>query len=76
MSKFLLDEPIQMNEEERIDEDRRRSMDKIRIEEQKRFYEIARQRARELDVYMERFRREIVESSEFSSILKFPAANE
>lgn len=76
MSKFLLDEPIQMNEEERIDEDRRRSMDKIRIEEQKRFYEIARQRARELDVYMERFRREIVESSEFASILKFLVANE
>jgi hypothetical protein len=36
-------------------------MDEKRIEEQKRFYEIARQRAKELDVYMERFRRDIVE---------------
>ena len=42
---------------------RRTQMDERRIEEQKRFYEIARQRAKELDVYMERFRRDIVESS-------------
>lgn len=65
MNKFLLNEPIELNEEEKIDEERRRAMDKIRIEEQRRFYEIARQRARELDVYMESFRREIVEASEF-----------
>lgn len=65
MNKFLLNEPIVLNEEEKIDEERRRAMDRIRIEEQRRFYEIARQRARELDVYMESFRREIVEASEF-----------
>lgn len=67
MNKFLLDEPIQLNEEEKFDEERRRDMDKMRIKEQRRFYEIARQRARELDVYMESFRREIVEASEFNS---------
>ena len=33
----------------------------MRIEEQKQFYEIARQRAAELDVYMEKFRRDIIE---------------
>jgi hypothetical protein len=63
MSKFLLEDLIRMNEEEKLDEERRRERDKIRIEEQRRFYEIARQRARELDVYMESFRREIVEAS-------------
>lgn len=42
-------------------------MDTVRIEEQKKFYEIARQRAAELDVYMEQFRRDIVESSKLKS---------
>lgn len=68
MSRFLLGEPIKLNEEEKIDEERRREMDKIRIKEQRRFYEIARQRARELDVYMESFRREIVEASKIPPI--------
>ncbi|KAH8149732.1 uncharacterized protein LAJ45_06363 [Morchella importuna] len=63
ITKFLLENPITLNAEERVDEERRRAMDNIRIEEQRRFYEIARQRARELDVYMESFRREIVESN-------------
>lgn len=59
--------PMTLNEEELIDVERRKGMDAIRIEEQKRFYEIARQRAAELDVYMEKFRRDIVESSKLSS---------
>jgi hypothetical protein len=66
MKDFLLDNPITLNEEELMDEARRREMDHIRIKEQRRFYEIAQQRARELDVYMESFRREIVESSKLS----------
>ncbi|PWW72287.1 hypothetical protein C7212DRAFT_302291 [Tuber magnatum] len=63
MNEFLLKDPIALNEEELNDEARRREMDRIRIEEQQKFYEIARQRAQELDVYMESFRREIVESN-------------
>jgi hypothetical protein len=63
MQKFLLEDPVKLNEEERTDEDRRRAMDEIRLEEQRRFYEAARERARELDVYMESFRTEIVESN-------------
>ncbi|KAJ5372323.1 hypothetical protein N7517_004329 [Penicillium concentricum] len=63
MEEFLTARPIQLNEEELIDVQRRKDMDAVRIEEQKRFYEIARQRAAELDVYMERFRRDIVESN-------------
>ncbi|OQE37269.1 hypothetical protein PENCOP_c010G08218 [Penicillium coprophilum] len=63
MEDFLTARPIDLNEEELIDVQRRKDMDAVRIEEQKRFYEIARQRAAELDVYMERFRRDIVESN-------------
>lgn len=63
MEEFLTARPIELNEEELIDVQKRKNMDAVRVEEQKRFYEIARQRAAELDVYMERFRRDIVESS-------------
>ncbi|OQD76894.1 hypothetical protein PENDEC_c003G02806 [Penicillium decumbens] len=63
VEEFLTAKPMTLNEEELIDVQRRKEMDAIRIEEQKRFYEIARQRAAELDVYMEKFRREIVESN-------------
>lgn len=73
MSDFLTSKPINLNEEELGDIERRKEMDEKRIEEQKRFYEIARQRAKELDVYMERFRRDIVERSrpDYSAFSKF-----
>ena len=61
MRDFLTLQPVKLNEEELLDLDRRKEMDEIRIEEQKQFYEIARQRAAELDVYMEKFRRDIIE---------------
>ena len=64
---FLTHKPIKLNEEELEDLRRRKQMDERRIEEQKKFYEIARQRARELDVYMEKFRRDIVERSRSSA---------
>ena len=63
MEEFLTGHPIKLNQEELEDLEKRKEMDEKRIEEQKRFYEIARDRARELDVYMERFRRDIVERS-------------
>lgn len=40
-----------------IDIVRRKSMDEKRVEEQKQFYEIARKRAADLDVYMEQYER-------------------
>lgn len=61
LTEFLTHDPIKINEEELEDIDRRKDMDTRRIEEQRQFYEIARQRAAELDVYMEKFRRDIVE---------------
>lgn len=68
MEGFLTAKPVTLNEEEMADVQRRKEMDAVRIEEQKRFYEIARQRAAELDVYMEKFRRDIVESSKSSRV--------
>lgn len=65
MRQFLSADPIKLNEEEMGDIQRRKEMDGKRMEEQRRFYEIARQRAKELDVYMEKFRRDLVESSTF-----------
>ena len=69
MVEFLIGQPVKLNEEEYDDLRRRKEMDEKRIEEQKRFYEIARQRARELDVYMEKFRRDLVERSKAVSEL-------
>ena len=62
MSDFLTSNPIQLNEEEHADIDARAVMDEKRLEEQRQFFEIAQKRARELDVHMEKFRREIVEA--------------
>lgn len=67
MREFLLADQVVLNEEEKLDIERRKDMDERRIEEQKQFYEIARKRAAELDVHMEKFRREIVERSRFKS---------
>ncbi|KAL9003507.1 MAG: hypothetical protein Q9188_003633 [Gyalolechia gomerana] len=70
LEEFLTSNPVKLNQEELEDLDRRKAMDEKRIEEQKRFYEIARQRAKELDVYMERFRRDIVESNGLTRLFK------
>lgn len=68
MKEFLTGNPIILNEEEMEDVEARKEMDEKRLDEQKKFYEIARKRAQELDVHMELFRREIVERSEFYSL--------
>lgn len=63
LEEFLTADPITLNEEELTDIQRRKDLDAKRIEEQRQFYEIARKRAQELDVYMEQFRQDIVENS-------------
>jgi len=63
VTDFLSLQPVKLNEEELEDIDRRKEMDARRVEEQRQFYDIARQRAAELDTYMEKFRRDIVESN-------------
>ncbi|KAF2403991.1 hypothetical protein EJ06DRAFT_547060 [Trichodelitschia bisporula] len=61
MREFLTIDPVELAEEDVVDCDKRRLVDEKRVEEQRRFYEVARQRAAELDVHMEKFRRDIVE---------------
>lgn len=50
---FLTKDRIQLQDEDVDDIVRRKAIDERRVEEQKQFYEIARRRAAELDVYME-----------------------
>ncbi|EUC47659.1 hypothetical protein COCMIDRAFT_89683 [Bipolaris oryzae ATCC 44560] len=70
MAEFLTRDPIEINEEEMEDIQRREEMDRRRTEEQRQFYEVARQRAAELDIHMEKFRREIVESNGLSHLFQ------
>ncbi|CAH0049467.1 unnamed protein product [Clonostachys solani] len=62
VQEFLSGDPITPTDEDVDDIIRRKLIDEKRIEEQKKFYEIARKRAADLDEYMEQFRRDIVES--------------
>lgn len=54
MKDFLTLDPMTPKDEDIEDIIRRKAMDEKRVEEQKQFYEIARKRAADLDVYMER----------------------
>lgn len=63
MHDFLTTDPLTPDTDDHDDIERRARMDGKRMAEQKRFYEIAQQRARELDVHMEQFRRDVVESN-------------
>ncbi len=53
MKDFLTSNPFTPKDEDVEDIIRRKAMDDKRVEEQKQFYEIARKRAADLDVYME-----------------------
>ena len=62
MKDFLTRSPIMLTSEELADIERRKSMDEKRLEEQRRFFEVACERARALDVHMEKFRRKVIEA--------------
>ncbi|KAM3457422.1 hypothetical protein MY3296_001164 [Beauveria thailandica] len=70
MEQFLTADPITPTDEDVEDILRRKKLDEKRVEEQKNFYEIARQRAAELDEYMEQFRRDIVERNGLTMLFK------
>ena len=53
MKDFLTFDPVTPKDDDVDDIIRRKAMDEKRVEEQKQFYEIARKRAADLDVYME-----------------------
>jgi hypothetical protein len=55
MQDFLSNQPIQLADEDVEDVEKRKLMDEKRVIEQKQFYEIARKRAAELDIYMEEY---------------------
>lgn len=70
MDDFLTKDVITPKDEDVTDIVRRKQMDEKRVEEQKKFYEIARRRAAELDVYMEQFRQDIVERNGLTMLFK------
>jgi hypothetical protein len=66
MQEFLTKDKVELDASELADCERRKALDEKRIDEQTRFYEIAQKRAAEVDVHMERFRRQIIESSKYN----------
>jgi hypothetical protein len=70
VEEFLTFQRITLSDEDIADIEQRRAQDDKRLEEQKQFYEVARKRAAELDVYMEQFRRDIVERNGLTNLFK------
>ncbi|KAG7050489.1 PX domain-containing protein [Colletotrichum scovillei] len=70
MEEFLTRDQITPTDADIDDIERRKAVDAMRVEEQKKFYEVARKRAAELDIYMEEFRQEIVERNGLTSLFK------
>ncbi|KAI1105271.1 succinate flavoprotein subunit [Jackrogersella minutella] len=70
LQQFLTHDPITPSDEDVADILRRKAVDQKRVEEQQQFYEIARKRAAELDVYMEQFRQDIVERNGLTMLLQ------
>lgn len=68
MEEFLTSSPIIPTVVDQVDMDRRQAMDEKRLEEQRKFFEIARARAQELDVHMEKFRRSVIEQNGIRSL--------
>ncbi|KAI1148648.1 hypothetical protein F4825DRAFT_464751 [Nemania diffusa] len=67
---FLTLNPITPTDDDVDDIHQRKAVDNKRVEEQKEFFEIARKRAAELDVYMEQFRQDIVERNGLTKLLQ------
>lgn len=55
MEEFLKKDQILLSDEDVKDIEQRKLMDEKRLEEQHQFYDIAKKRAAELDVYMEQY---------------------
>ncbi|KAK3341403.1 hypothetical protein B0T25DRAFT_464685 [Lasiosphaeria hispida] len=70
MEEFLTKSPITPTDDDVEDILRRKQVDEKRVGEQRKFYEIARKRAAELDTYMEQFRQDIVERNGLTMLFK------
>ncbi len=60
MKHFLFDGPITLSVAEQRDANNRKDIDALRQEEQLRFLEVARQRAKELNVHMDIFKKDLI----------------
>ena len=59
--RFLLNDPIaKLSKDEEADIERRLEMDRLRLEEQKKFVEESRKRARELEQWLRGFKKELI----------------
>ncbi|KAI5295840.1 hypothetical protein KEM52_000047 [Ascosphaera acerosa] len=73
MIDFLTTNPVppsELTSEDSLDMSRRNEIDHRRLLEQQRFFEVARKRAQELDVYMEKFRQSVVEDNGLSRLFR------
>ncbi|KAH8676293.1 PX domain-containing protein [Xylariales sp. PMI_506] len=70
MQEFLTQDIITPTDDDVDDIMRRKAIDERRMQEQKQFYEIARKRAADLDVYMEQFRQDIVERNGLTTLFQ------
>ncbi|EPX70854.1 uncharacterized protein SOCG_04104 [Schizosaccharomyces octosporus yFS286] len=67
---FLYSDPFSPNENEQKDILLRQELDLIRTKERMKFIEIASERAKSLDIYMDEFKRSLMESGGLTSLFK------
>lgn len=65
---FLLDHPIKLTEGETKDCENRRDLDALRQDEQIKFLQVARERAKDLDDHMGTFKRQLIQENGLSKI--------
>jgi hypothetical protein len=64
LSHFLLDDPLsKLTKEEEADIERRLDMDRLRLQEQAKFVEESRKRAKELDQWLRGFKSDLIRNS-------------
>jgi len=77
---FLLQDPIvKLSKEEEQDIQRRLEMDRLRLEEQKKFAEESKKRAKELDKWLRGFKKELIQDRKIClsiEMLIFRGSNE
>ena len=65
---FLLDQPLKLSQAEELDARRRAELDTQRNEEQLKFLEVTRERAKDLDAHMDTFKKQLIQDNGLSKI--------
>jgi hypothetical protein len=60
VAEFLFKDPIHLGKEEEADIERRLEMDRVRLNEQKKFVEESKKRAKELDEWLRGFKTDLI----------------